>query len=195
MPPVAAAVVGIGSLIGGAAAGVAGLAGTVASTVGSLAVGTAGLGVSAASGLVSGVGSLVGGAGSLLFGSGQAGVPVMAGGEMGSLAAASLAAPTVGTSGILGALPAAIAGTVDYLGNIIPAVSGAYQILKPPEKAAVVSSTAVFPSTPAPVAPLPVLGSSPASVLTTEAPAMTGPNYILYIALAVVGLILLRRKK
>ncbi|MBA7518472.1 hypothetical protein ES705_10542 [subsurface metagenome] len=175
MPPVAAAVVGIGSLIGGAAVGAAGLAGAAASAVGGLA----------------------GGVGSLLFGAGQAGVPVMAGGEMGALAAASAAPATIGTAGILGTLPAAVSGTIGYLGDIIPSAVGLGQIFKPPEKIGVPPTAKALP-VPAPAiskSALPVLGApAPPVILRTGAAAKPAPDYILLIGLAVLALFLLRRK-
>lgn len=151
-------------------------------------------------GAASAVGGLASGVGSLLFGAGQAGVPVMAGGEMGALAAASAAPATIGTVGILGGLPAAISGTIDYLGNIIPSAVGAYQIIKPPEKIEIPTAAKAIPAVTAPAptitkSALPVLGApAPPVILTTGAAAKPAPNYILLIGLAVLALFLLRRK-
>lgn len=185
MPPVAAVVSGIGSLVGSAASGVAGLAGAASSAVGGLAGAT-----------VTGLGGLASGAGSLLFGTPAAG---MTEGQL--MAAQAVPSYYETAGGVLGALPAAASKTFDYLGNIVPAVGGIYQFLKQPEALIPLAAQTMPVQAPVPVqapapapAPLPILSQQP-KVMTVGVPEKPKEvNYMLLIGLAVLALFLLRKK-
>jgi len=176
MPPAAAVIGGIGSIFGGAAAGAAGLAAGAASAIGAIG-----------SGLLSAAGGLASGVGGLLFG-GQAAVPVMIGGEMGSLAAASA------TTGGVGLFPA-VAGITGQLAEILPTAMGIYQQISPAEVKAP-APIGALPFAPSPTIAktgLPIFSQQPAT-MTVGAVAKPEPNYILYIGLAILVLFLLRKK-
>ena len=185
MPPAAAAVGGLASLIGGAAAGAASVIGAVGSAGLSAVGGIAGTGASVLGGIVSG-------AGSLLFGE-----------KPGLTTAQQMALEAepgyYGTSGksFLASLPAAASRTVDYLGNLIPTAAGIYQQFAPPR--AEPARVGAVPLVPAPAisrSALPILGAqTPVYLRTgTPAPAPAIPNYLIYIGLAVLALFLLRKK-
>ena len=182
------------AIVGAVVAGGAGLVGAV----GGAALGAAGaigsLGVSAASGLVSGVGGLVSGAGGLLFPA--AGVTV---GE----SMAAIAQPAyyeAAGAGILGGIIPAATQTVGFLGEIAPAAAGIYSLIKPPQTAdiPIAPSRAPVPAVPAPAiakSALPIFGQQPAQVMTVGGTAKTaGPNYMIYIVLAIVAYFLLRKR-
>ncbi len=185
------------AIVGAVVAGGAGLVGAVggaalglAGAVGGAALGTAGavgsLGVGAASGLVSGIGSLFAPAAGVTIGESMAAIAQPAFYE------------TAG-AGVLGGIIPAAATTIGYLGEIAPAAAGIYSLIKPPQTADIplAPSRAPLPVVSAPgiaKAPLPIFSQSP-QVMTVGGPAKTaGPNYMIYIALAVVAYFLLRRK-
>lgn len=184
--PIGGAIAGIGSLFGGAAAGAAGLIGTAASVIGSAAVGTVGLGVGAASGLVSGIGSLF---------AGPAAGPTI--GE-GMAAIAQPAYYETAGSGILGVTSAA-AKTVGYLGEMAPAAAGIYSVIKPAGQKEI-SKPSYSPVQAAQArivdkSPLPIFSQQP-KVISVGAPSAGKKevNIMLYIGLALLAFILLRKK-
>ena len=182
MPPVGAAIAGIGSLISGAAAGAAGLAAGAASAVGTIA----GKGVSALGGLASG-------AGGLLFGAPAPGLTV--GQKMAAMAEPAYY-ETAG-AGILGGVSAAATSTIDYLGNLIPKAAGIYEVISPPKEAEVPTAAKTIPPVPAPAitkSQLPILGAQKPMILTTGMPAKPEVNYMLYIGLAILALFFLSKK-
>lgn len=189
MPFIPAAIGGIASAIGGAAAGAAGLAASAASAVGSVA-----------SGILGGAASAVGGTISALTG-GQAAVPVVVGGEMGSLAAvseaASLGVPaaTTGVSTGLSALTKAVSAGVGIYGQLaqIEAAKEMSEAQKIAEQKGLIEAEAVklYAASPA-AAPAPTLSSQPIYVTPAVTPAK--PNYLLYAGLAILIIIFLRKK-
>lgn len=203
MPPVAAVVSGIGSLIGGAAS----VAGAVASAVGSVASGVLGAGA----GLAGGAAAAVGGTISALTGgaTAQAAVPVMVGGEMGSLAAASALGVPAATGGVAGGLSTILTSVQAGVGiygqlaelEIAEGMSETEKIaaqtkLMEAEAAKIYAAAPAVPAVPvtppAPLKALPTLSAQP--VYVTPAPAAAAPNYLLYAGLALLAFILLRRK-
>ena len=197
MPWLTAILTGVASLIGGAV----NVAGAVVSTVGTVA----GAGVSALGGLASGVSGLV-------FGTGLTGLTV--GQQMAAIAEPAYY-DTAGI-GVLGGVTSATSKTADYLGNLMPTALGIYQLFgkeSPIEEIikttmakieAPVLARVPVPSVPAPAitvpAPaitgpaLPILGAQAPVVVTIEAPPKPEPNYLLYIGIAALILILLRKK-
>lgn len=162
--------------------------------LGAILGGILSIGGGVAAGAASFATSILSGAGGLLFGTGQAAVPVVAGMEMGALSQASIA----GGAGILGGLPAAAPATVGYLGDLLPTAVGAYQLIKPPEKAVPVApADRAVPTVPAPTiakSPLPIFSQQPAIMTVGAAAKPEAPNYMLYIGLAILALFLLRKK-
>lgn len=172
-------------------AGIASLIGGAVSVVGTVA----GAGVSALGGLASGVSGLV-------FGTG-----LTVGQQMAAIAEPAYY-DTAGI-GILGGVASATAKTVDYLGNLAPTALGIYQLFgkeSPIEEIikttmakieAPVMARVPVPSVSAPAVTgpaLPILGAQAPVVVTIEAPPKPEPNYLLYIGMAVLVLILSRKK-
>lgn len=199
MPPAAAAIAGIGSLIGGAAAGVAGLAGVAASAVGSVASGILG----GAAGLAGGVASAIGGGISALTGgvSAQAAVPVMVGGEMGSLAAASTLGVPAATTGVatgLTTLTTAVSAGVGLYGQLadIEIAKGMTEAEKIAAQTALMEAEAlkIYAGAPtaAPRAAIPTLAAQPVYITPAAAPA--APNYLLYAGLAILAFLIFGKK-
>jgi len=188
---------GVASAIGGAAAGAASIAGAAASAVGSVASGVLGGAASVAGGILG-----LGGAAAE-----QAAVPVMVGGEMGSLAAASevaalgVPAATTGVSTGLSALTSAVSAGVGIYGQLeqielakemteaqkIAAQTGLIEAeaVRLHEEAAA-AAPAVAPTS------MPTLASQPIYVTPAVTPAK--PNYLLYAALAFLVIIFLGKK-
>jgi len=163
----------------------------IAGGVLSVAGGAAAAVSSFATSILSGAASVVSGAGAALFGGG-----LTVGQKM-----SAIAEPGYYDSGILGGLPAAATSTVDYLGNLIPAVTGIYQMISPPKKAELPTAAKTIPTAPTPTitptitkSQLPILSTQAPMIMTTGAAAKTEPNYLLYIGLAILALFLLRKK-
>lgn len=203
MPPVAAVVGGIGSLIGGAAAGAAGLAAGAASAIGSVASGILG----GATGLAGGAASLIGSGISALTGgaaASQAAVPVMVGGEMGSLAAASLGVPaaTAGVSTGLSTIFTGVQAGVGIYGQLsqIEAAKEMTEAQKITAQTKLMEAEAlkIYAAAPATVQPatsrtaVPTLSQQPVYVTPAAAPA--GPSYMIYIGLAILAFLVLGKK-
>lgn len=188
MPFIPAAIGGIASAIGGAAAGAASVIGSAASAV-----------AGAAGSVIGGAAGLVGGGISALTG-GQAAVPVMAGGEMGSLAAASevaaLGVPAATTAATgLASLTSAVGAGVGIYGTLkqIEIAEKMTETQKIQAQEALIQAEAlkIQKETPAP-APLPTLTRQP---LYITAPAVSAkPNYLLYAGIAVLAFMFLRKK-
>lgn len=169
--------------------------GAIAAGIGALIGGGASAVVSLGSGILGGVGGLASGVGSALFG-GQAAVPVAAGAEMGSLAAAS-AAP--GGTGLVG-------GLVDVLGSgkLASTVGGAgslWQVLNPPEEKVIVTErTGTLPTPRIAIPTLPAMmytegKQAEPQVFTTTTPVPAKPDYLPLIIIAAIVLLLFMRKK
>lgn len=185
---------GLAGAVGAAALGTAGLLGGAAlSTAG--AIGS--LGVGAASGLVSGVGGLFAGPAAGVAQTTLAGVPYSSmAGQAAYYGTGQVAAGATG-AGILGGVIPAVTQTIGYLGEMAPALGGIFGIMKPAEKAVIPTARAPVPAVTSPgiaKSALPIFSQSP-KVMTVGGPAETpGPNYMIYIALAVGAYFLLRKK-
>ena len=186
MPPVAAIASGIGAVLGGGAS----VVGAAASMIGSAAVGTVGLGVGAASGLVSGIGSLF---------AGPAAGPTV--GESMAAIAPPAYYETAG-SGVLGGITSAVSKTAGYLGEMAPAAAGIYSVIRP-SKQQQIAKPSYSPVQAAQArmvdkSPLPIFSQQP-KVIPIGSPS-AGPaekkdvNIMLYIGLALLAFILLRKK-
>ena len=195
MPFIPAAIGGIASAIAGAAAGAAGLVASAASAVGSVASGILG-------GAASAVGGLLGLGGAAAE---QAAVPVLVGGEMGSLAAVSEAAAlgvpaaTTGVATGLSALTSAVSAGVGIYGQLaqIEAAKEMSEAQKIAAQKGLIEAEAVklyaaAPATAPAAAQAPTLSSQPVYVTPAVTPAK--PNYLLYAGLAVLVIIFLRKK-
>lgn len=171
--------------------------GAIAAGIGALLSGGAGAAVGLGSSILGGVGSLVAGGasaiGSTLFG-GQAAVPVVAGAEMGSLAAAS-AAP--GGTGLLGG----VAGIGGQLADILPTVGGVMSVIRKPDDRVVVTERAGTLPTPRIAIPtLPAMmyteGKQAEPQIFTTTTAVPGkPDYLPYMVIAAIVLLIFMRKK
>lgn len=199
MPFIPAIVGGIGSAVAGAAAGAAGLIGGAASAVGSAASGL----LSGATGLAGGaVKAIAGGISALTGGqaAGQAAVPVMAGGEMGSLAAVSEAAalgiPAAATASTgLASLTEAVGKGVGIYGTLaqIEIAKDLTEAQKIAAQKSLIQAEAIKiqKETKDTKAPIPTLAAGPTYITPATTP---DPNYTLYIALAIFALFILRKK-
>lgn len=182
---------GIGAIAGGLGTAAVGLGSSILGGVGSLAAGGAGL----LGGAASGVGSLVGGAasgvGSLVTG----GAKMTVGQQM-----AALAEPAYyETAG--GGLLEGVAGISGMLADILPTVGGIMSVFDKPEET---TAAAARPGTlPTPRITLPTLpamtiagGQQPQQeVFTTTTPAAAKPDYLPYIAIGGLALLMFMRKK
>lgn len=185
---VTAAVVGGVASVG---AGVIGLGASAIGAAGAGALGLAGAGASA-------IGGLASGAGSLLFGAPAAGVTV--GQQMASIAQPAYYEAAGG--GILGGVASAASSTIGYLGEMVPAATGLFQLIKPPEQGVAPQAPGAVPSVTAPSAttpgiaksPLPIFGQQPAVMTVGTAPPPKEANLMLYIGLAALAFLLLRKK-
>jgi len=208
MPFVAPIVAGIGSLVGGAAAGVAGLAGAAASAVGTVASGVLGAGaglVGGAADVVGGtIGALTGGAGAVAP-SGLAYIPDVA------LPAALQPTAALGvpaaTGGIASGLETILSGVqvgVGIKGQLaqLEIAEGMSETEKIKAQTALMEAEALKvyaakPPTPTPTptpTALPTLSAQPVYVEPELAAPAAAPNYLLYIGLAILAFILLRKK-
>jgi len=173
-------------MIGAIIAGITGLAGLGASAVGAVgagALGLAGLGASAVGGIASGIGGLFAGPATFVNPMAVMGAP----------------ATTAATgAGVLGGVASAASSTIGYLGELAPAAAGLYSLIKPPEQKVTAQVPGAVPSVTAPAitkSPLPIFSQQPQLMTvggTVAQPKET--NYILYIGLALVALLLLRKK-
>jgi len=198
MPPVAALAAAVLPAIGSAAAGAAGLASVAASAIGSVASGILG----GATGLAGGAASLIGGGISALTGgvSAQAAVPVMAGGEMGSLAAASLGVPaaTAGVATGLSTITSAIGAGVGIYGQLaqIEVAKEMTEAQKIAAQTKLMEAEAfkIYAAAPAPASrtAIPTLSQQPVYVTPAAAPAV--PSYMIYIGLAIFAFLVLGKK-
>ena len=200
MPPVVPIIAAVASVAAPIVAGAASVVGAAASAVGSVASGILGGAASLAGGAVSAVGGGI----SALTG-GQAAVPVMVGGEMGSLAAVSEAAAlgvpaaTVGVATGLSTIMTGIGAGVGLYGQLAD-IEMAKEMTEAQKIAAQkglmeAEALKIYAEGGAPAAPIPTLAAPAAQpVYVTPAAAPAAPNYLLYAGLAILAIFLFRKK-
>ena len=176
-----AIVAGIGGLLGGAASGAAGLLGSAVSGIGALGAGAL---------------STVGG----LFAAPTAtGITSSVWGKGLSVAEISMAEQAAAGVDILGGVTSAVGPTLDYLSEVVPKGMGLYQIFNPPEAPEpAVIRTGATPVTQRtfPQLPLQLFGDQQPQapfVMTTPAPTVAQPNFLIYAIIAIVVIFLLRK--
>ena len=174
-------------MIGAILAGLGALGVGAVSTVGAGAVGLAGLGASAIGGIASGIGGIASG----LFAGPATFVNPMA------VYGAPPAAAATG-AGVLGGVASAASQTIGYLGDLAPAAAGLYSLIKPPEQKVAAQVPGAVPSVTAPAiakSPLPIFSQTP-QLMTVGGTAVQPKeiNYMLYIGLALMAFLLLRKK-
>ncbi len=178
---IGAILAGIGALAAGGASAVLGLGSSVLGGLGGLAASGAGI----ATGAVAGIGSALSG-----------------GGTTTAQQMAAIAQPDYYETAAGGGILEGVSGISGMLADILPTVGGVMQIFnKPDETTAATTPAGTLPATPrvtVPTLPLvmPAAAQQPqAKVFTTTAPAAAKPDYLPFIVIGALILLMFMRKK